>query len=183
MPLMELEANKQLDNAAFAAVFELLKMKREHVQRLANANGAAGESMALDLLEGSRFVRRPKGIGLRHLMAALAEIGITIKPTSFDVVALPEGQSVDFMSVDSIRLALPQMTFIEVKTANQQRVKPDFSSFFFALTEGEIRAAEALGSRHGVLLINRATNASLLTTVPEILARARSTTWQVSVQL
>lgn len=180
---MEPEANKPLDNAAFAAVCELLKVKREHVKRLVNANGAAGESMALTLLDSSRFVRRPKGSGLKHLMTALSETGITIKPTSFDVVALPEGQSVDFMSLDSTRLALPQMTFIEVKTSNQNRVKPDFSSFFFALTEGEIRAAEALGNRHGVLLINRATNASLLTTVPEILARARSTTWQVSVQL
>lgn len=180
---MELETNEPLDNTAFEAICELLKIKREHVQRLANINGAIGESIALGLLDGSRFVRRPKGVGLRHLMAALSETGITIKPTSFDVVALSEGRNVDFTSLDSIRLSLPQMRFIEVKTANQKRVKPDFSSFFFALTEGEIRAAEALGSRHGVLLINRATNASLLTTVPEILARARSTTWQVSVQL
>ncbi|MDE1161981.1 MAG: hypothetical protein PW792_08550 [Acidobacteriaceae bacterium] len=141
---MELEANKPLDNAAIVAICELLKTKREHVQRMANANGAAGESMALALLEGNRFVRRPKGTGLRNLMSALSEAGITIKPTSFDVIALPEGESVEFMSIDSVRIALPRMTFIEVKTANQKRVKPDFSSFFFALTEGEIKAAEAL---------------------------------------
>jgi hypothetical protein len=178
---MELEANKPLDAAAFTAICELLEIKREHVQRLANTNGASGEAMAL--VDNNQFVRRPKGNGLRHLMAALSEAGITIKPTSFDLVALPEGQRVDFMSIDSIRLALPAMKFIEVKTATQKRVKPDFSLFFFALTEGEIKAAEVLGNRHGVLLIHRATSASLLTTVPEILARARSTTWQVSVQL
>lgn len=178
---MELEASKPLGDAAFTTICELLEIKREHVQRFANANGAAGEARAL--VDNSHFVRRPKGNGLKHLMAALSETGITIKPTSFDVIALPEGQEVDFMRIDSIRLALPKMKFIEVKTANQKRVKHDFSSFFFALTEGEINAAEVLGYRHGVLLINRATNASLLTTVPEILARARSTTWQVSVQL
>jgi len=165
----------------FTTICELLELKREHVQRLANANGAAGEAMAL--IGNNRFVRRPKGSSLRHLMTALSATGVTIKPTSFDVIGLPECLEVDFTSVDSIRSALPEMKFIEVKTANQKRVKPDFSSFFFALTEGEIKAAEILGNRHGVLLINRATNASLLTTVPEILARARSTTWQISVQL
>jgi hypothetical protein len=86
---MELEANKPLDDAAFTAICDLLEIKREHVQRLANTNGASGEAMAL--IDNSQFVRRPKGNGLRHLMAALSETGITIKPTSFDVVALPEG--------------------------------------------------------------------------------------------
>lgn len=178
---MGLEVGKPIDDAAFVTICELLEIRREHVQRLANTNGAAGEVLAL--VGNGRLVRRPKGEGLRRLMAALSDTGITIKPTSFDVVALPEGQNVDFMSIDSIRLALPEMRFIEVKTATQKRVKPDFSSFFFALTEGEIKAAEVLGNRHGVLLVHRTTKAFLLTTVPEILARARSTTWQVSVQL
>lgn len=72
---------------------------------------------------------------------------------------------------------------IEIKSASQARVKPGFAGFFFALTEGEIVAAEALGSRHRVALYNKLTGELQLTSVPEILARARSSNWQLSVQL
>lgn len=120
---------------------------------------------------------------MRMLMTALQQSGIAIKPTSFDLIALPAGLTVDFLDLDSVRSALPEMKFIEVKTANQSRVQTDFAGFFFALTEGEITAAEALGERHGVLLFNKTTGDQLLTSVPEILARARSTNWQLSVQL
>ncbi|GAB3836001.1 hypothetical protein GCM10028821_33690 [Hymenobacter jeollabukensis] len=75
------------------------------------------------------------------------------------------------------------MVFIEIKTANQARVKDDFSGFFFALTESEIAAAEALGTRHRVALFNNITGAALLTSVADIMARAKSSSWQVSVQL
>jgi len=75
------------------------------------------------------------------------------------------------------------MTFIEIKTANQGRVRADFSGYFFAFTEGEIEAAEALGNRHKVMLNNNLTGETLLSSVPELLVRARSTTWQLSIQL
>jgi hypothetical protein len=83
----------------------------------------------------------------------------------------------------SITRWLPDMTFIEVKTANQKRVQPDFSGFFFALTEKEIQAYEVLGDRHCVVLFNAATEQMHRTSVAAILGRARSATWQVSVQL
>jgi len=116
-------------------------------------------------------------------MAALRDSGIIIKRSSFDAIALPEGRTVDFTDADAVKSNLQDMVFVEIKTANQSRVRPDFSGFFFALTEGELFASEALGNRHRVMLLNRATGAMLLTSVPEILARARSTNWQVSVQL
>ena len=75
------------------------------------------------------------------------------------------------------------MCFVEIKSANQARVKPGFSGFFFALTESEIVAAEALGKRHLVALYNKLTGELCLTSVPEILARAKSSNWQLSVQL
>ena len=161
---------------------DLLNLKREHIKRLANQKGAAGEAEALAL--NPHFVPRPKGAGLKQLMAALAESGTAIRKSSFDAIALPEGvDTIDFLDVEAIRELLPRMVFIEIKTANQARVRKDFSGFFFAFTEGEIAAAEALGFRHRVMLLNRATGGMLLTSVPEILARARSTNWQVSVQL
>ncbi len=116
-------------------------------------------------------------------MAALGESGVIVKRSSFDAIALPVGRVVDFTDAAAVKAGLPDMMFVEIKTANQARVRPDFSGFFFALTEGELAAAEALGSRHRVMLLNKATGTTLLTSVPEILARARSTNWQVSVQL
>jgi hypothetical protein len=58
-----------------------------------------------------------------------------------------------------------------------------FSGFFFALTESEIAAAELLGHRHRVALFNNLTGELLISSVPDIIARTRSMTWQLSVQL
>jgi hypothetical protein len=160
---------------------ELINLKREHVKRLANQKGAAGEAEVL--ATNVHFVARPKGPALDILMAALRESGVIVKRSSFDAIALPVGRVLDFTDAAAVRVSLPDMVFVEIKTANQARVRPDFSGFFFALTEGELIASEALGSRHRVMLLNKATGAMLLTSVPEILMRAKSTNWQVSVQL
>lgn len=119
----------------------------------------------------------------KNLLAALKEAGHNIRLSSFDAIALPPGLSVDLADMQSLRQRLPDMVFIEIKTANQARVKEDFSGFFFAFTEGELLAAEILGNRHKVLLVNKATGGMLLTSVAEILARSKSQNWQVSVQL
>jgi hypothetical protein len=160
---------------------EMLLLRKAHVDRLANTHGAAGEGRSLAIT--ANWIARPKGQAMKNLLAALAETGIVIAGTSFDLIELPVGASLDFHERDSITEWLPQMIFIEVKTANQSRVQPDFGGFFFALTEKEIQAYEALGKRHRVVLFNAATETMLRTSVAEILGRARSTTWQVSVQL
>ncbi|GAB2793763.1 hypothetical protein HNQ93_003786 [Hymenobacter luteus] len=160
---------------------DVIKAKRVHLARFANQQGAAGEVRALD--DMSNWVSRPRGKGLKVLLAALLEIGIQIKASSFDAIELPQAQNIDFMNVDQVRELLPHMIFIEIKTANQARVKPDFSGFFFALTESEIAAADALGSRHRVALRNNLTGETYMTSVPEIISRAKSSSWQLSVQL
>ena len=120
---------------------------------------------------------------MRTLLGALAESGIRIKASSFDAIALPAGVEVDFGDVTSVRAALAEMVFVEIKTANQSRVREDFSGFFFALTESEIEASIALGRRHRVVLFNKLTGSMLWTSVPELLNRSRSRTIQVSLQL
>ncbi|WP_181242603.1 hypothetical protein [Caulobacter vibrioides] len=160
-------------------LFEIIAQKRAHLQRLANTNGALGEQGAVFAMQ--TWLPRPKGVALKALLAALAETGIHIRPSSFDAIAAPA--PVDFHDQERLRAQLSDLVFIEIKTANQTRVKPGFAGFFFALTEGEIAAAEALGSRHRVALFNNQTGELLLTSVPEILGRSRSTNWQVSVQL
>ena len=160
---------------------ELIELRRSHVMRFANSNGAAGEATIVS--DQSGYIRRPRGPLAKVLLAALSEAGHTIKLSSFDAIALPHGVTVDFADINSVRARLPDMVFIEIKTANQARVKEDFSGFFFAFTEGELLAAEALGERHKVLLVNKTTGGMLLTSVAEILARSKSQNWQVSVQL
>lgn len=158
---------------------ELIISKRAHLARLASERGAVGEQAAIASMD--QWVPRPKGRSLRTLLEELAATGITIRSSSFDALALPG--SIDLDDRELLRAHLPAMTFIEIKTANQPRVRPGFGGFFFALTESEIAAADQLGSRHRVALFNNLTGELLLTSVPEIIARTKSTNWQLSVQL
>ncbi|TGE28148.1 hypothetical protein [Hymenobacter metallicola] len=160
---------------------DVINAKRVHLARLANQQGAAGEIQALNNM--SNWMPRPRGKELKTLLAALRDTGISIKASSFDAIELPYAVQVDFTDEEAVRKVLPQMIFIEVKTANQARVKADFSGFFFALTESEIAAADALGSRHRVALRNNLTGETYMTSVPEIISRAKSSSWQLSVQL
>lgn len=158
---------------------DLIREKRSHLARLANQSGAAGELAALASMD--HWTPRPKGSALRRLLDALASDGIYIKASSFDAMATPVPLA--FGDLDVLRTQLMQTVFIEIKTANQARVKAGFAGFFFALTEREILAAEQLGDRHRVALYNNLTGELLLTSIPEILERSRSTNWQVSIQL
>ncbi|WP_316224866.1 MULTISPECIES: hypothetical protein [unclassified Bradyrhizobium] len=158
---------------------EVILAKKAHLARLANQSGAAGEQDTILAME--RWVPRPKGQSLRILIEELATTGIVIKASSFDALALPA--PFDISDRTQLRAHLNEITFIEIKTANQSRVQPGFKGFFFALTESEIAAAEQLGSRHRVALFNNSTGELLITSVPEIISRAKSMNWQLSVQL
>ena len=160
---------------------EVIKLKRKHLARFANEAGAAGEAHVVESMND--WIPRPKGEGLKVLLSALEESGISIKHSSFDAIAHSKAGKLDFTDYSAVKAAIPEMVFIEIKTANQERVKEDFTGFFFALTESEIAASEALGKRHKVALFNKRTGVIKMTTVPEIIARAKSTNWQVSVQL
>lgn len=160
---------------------EVIVAKRQHLLRLANQKGAAGELSALDEMEN--WIPRPRGEGLKTLLRALDDKGIVIKASSFDAIALPDSSHIDFTDPQAVKAALPTMTFVEIKTANQKRVAADFSGFFFALTESEIAASEALGHQHKVALFNKMTGNIKMTSVVEIVASAKSTNWQLSVQL
>lgn len=163
------------------SLLEVIKSKRTQLLRLANRNGAAGEVILVEKM--ACWMPRPTGRGLQTLLAALKESGVTIKSSSFDAIALPSCHQIDFSDPMQVQRALPFMFFIEIKSANQKRVKPGFEGYFFALTESEISAAGQLGARHVVALYNKITEEVLLTSVSEVMTRARSSTWQVSIQL
>lgn len=162
-------------------ILELLAEKRAHLERFANQAGAAGENEVLE--RHSHFIPRPKGVQLNRLLEALQATGISIKRSSFDAIAMPIGTTVDFEDMVSLHANVGLMTFIEIKTASQRRVRADFGGFFFAITESEIAATHALGERHRVMLFNKANGSVLMTSIPELLVRVRSMTWQLSIQL
>lgn len=160
---------------------EFIKAKNQHIERLSNQSGASGETIVLEKMPN--WLRRPRGIGLKILLAALREDGIEIKGSSFDVIALQNEDKIDFTDAELVKSRLSEMIFIEIKTTTQRRVKEDFSGFFFALTENEITAADVLGGRHKVALYNKLTDKLLITSVSEILTRKKSSSWQLSIQL
>ena len=160
---------------------DVINSKKQHLARYANENGLNGELVTIESNEN--WIPRPKGNELKLLLSALEETGIIIKRSSFDALSIPKEVTVDFNDLESIKASLSDIVFIEIKSANQDRVKEDFTGFFFALTENEIKAAEALGNRHQVALYNKKTSEILMTSVSEIINRAKSSTWQVSVQL
>lgn len=160
-------------------LIQIIAAKRMHVDRMAAQSGAAGELRAISATD--QWSPRPKGPGLKTLLAELEATGISIKGSSFDAVASP--RPVNFLDPIDVRTSLEDMIFIEIKTANQTRIKPGFGGFFFAITENEISASDQLGSRHLVALFNKISGEVQITSVPDILARSRSMTWQLSLQL
>jgi hypothetical protein len=48
---------------------EVIKAKRQHLARMANQSGASGELIALAVME--HWVPRPRGIGVKVLLATL----------------------------------------------------------------------------------------------------------------
>ncbi|AVH33418.1 hypothetical protein AL475_15990 [Vibrio fluvialis] len=163
------------------SITEILAMKKEHAERLSSFTGTTGEKLSIE--DNKTWIERPKGSALSNLISALEQRGVKIKRTAFDAIAVPEDVTIDFQDIDSIGSHLDSFTFIEIKTTSKASVKEDFSGYFFAFTEGELRAAEQLGEKHQVALVNKKTESIVMSSVPELLSRAKSMHWQVSVQL
>ncbi|MGR5478982.1 hypothetical protein ACPV5A_17475 [Vibrio chagasii] len=162
-------------------IIDILQVRKEHIDRFSSTNGSQGENLAIQ--KNKQWIERPKAKQLNNLLSLLSEGGINIKRTSFDAIELPEDVSIDFGCLDSIKANLSLMNFIEIKTTNKESVKEDFTGYFFAFTESELHAAEQLGERHKVALVNKRTDSIVMSSVTELLARAKSMNWQVSIQL
>ena len=152
---------------------------------LSTTTGASGERKIAS--GNSRRVPRPSGTALTHLLEVMANLGYPgIPPTGFDAVELPQEACEEGFSFSSPELVLKwseHFIFVEIKTCTQERVDEGFGRFLFSFPEVEIRAAEILGERHIVLLYNQLTGQTLRTCIPELLGRASSKVWQLTVQL
>lgn len=65
------------------------------------------------------WIPRSKGNELKLLLSAFKEVGVIIKHSSFDALSIPKGVSIDFNDLVSIKASLTDITFIEIKSANQ----------------------------------------------------------------
>ncbi|MEZ9266208.1 hypothetical protein AB4508_07595 [Vibrio splendidus] len=160
-------------------ILDVIELNKVHLDRLSNQSGSNGEALAVEKYDD--MIPRPRGKKLSNLLDVLAETGIEIKKTSFDALACPDG--LDLGNLESIRNLIDQIVFIEIKTTKRKNVTDNFTGYYFGLTESEIDASKVLGDRHKVLLFNLNNRNTLFTSVPEILDRAKSQTWQVSVQI
>lgn len=159
---------------------EILAGRRKHVKRLSNQKGANAE---LGLFESGKYKKRPKGKEMQALLDAFETKKLNIKKSGFDAILVPEGVTVDFSDTKSILTSFDVLKFIEIKSTSKEKVKPGFGGYYFAFTESEMEAAEALGTQHMVLLVNTITGERLATSIPDLLKRASSKTWQMSIQL
>lgn len=145
-------------------------------------SGAAAEKKALETFSWSR---RPIGKEMINLLAVLHQNRKFIDPTSFDALTTKNGEEINFKSVDALSEIFDSLIFIEIKSGNQERLKEDFTDFFFALTYKEIQAALILEKQHMVVLLNTKPGKEniLYTNVTALLERATSMNWQLSIQL
>lgn len=170
-------ARRQVD------IESLLAGRKRRLRRMANQRGASGERLILSAHGYQNLVPRPSGPAMTAILKALEMEGTKIKRTSFDAILLRPDAKPDFSTIESAAAAIEGAIFLEIKATTRANVADDFTGFFFAVTEGEMQAAERLGRRHRVVLYNQLTGKTLETTVSDILARAKSATWQLSVQL
>ena len=157
-----------------------LEEKRVKLSKAATTRGAEGEKDAMILFEN--LIDRPKGKDMKNLLDALTQLDLNIKSTSFDKID-SGGVNIDFSDVNHLVQILPRLTFVEVKSTDRASIPEDFSGYFFAITENEIDASIILGEQYRVLLINKVTGYKKWTTVQALLERAKSKTWQVSLNL
>lgn len=150
-----------------------------------NTTGARGERRIVQV--HPHRVKRPNGHGLQFLLNAMADIGYPdIPPTGFDAVDIPQEAhegGFTFSSNRMVREWCEHFRFVEVKTCTQERADDGFGRFLFGFPYAEIRAAEILGDRYIVVLYNSLTGQIRESSLPDLLGRASSKAWQLTVQL
>lgn len=161
------------------------RLKKE---KITTQNGAEGEanfsSIALKLFPEYKIVRRPVGAARKAFIEVTSELELDIPVTGFDFIGIPTKVNLPLNEKEVWTENILDMIFIEVKTSKQTRTKADFSNFLFSITHKEERVAEAVGpEKHRVVLVNSLTGVTCVTSIKELLLRAKSISRQITVQL
>jgi hypothetical protein len=115
----------------------------------------------------------------RNLLVAFARRGMVVYGNAFDIIKLSaEVNMDDAMSVEE---HLDCVTVFEIKST-RKKIPPDFKSYFFALTAGEVLVAQSLKKRFRFVFVNVSTGDHLELSLREIFSRAKGIypTWSIS---
>lgn len=115
----------------------------------------------------------------RNLLVAFAKRGMVVYGNAFDVIKLSAEVNLD--DAMSVEEHLDCITVFEIKST-RKNIPPDFKSYFFALTAGEVLVAQSLKKRFRFVFVNVSTGDHLELSLREIFARAKGIypTWSIS---
>jgi hypothetical protein len=114
-----------------------------------------------------------------NLLVAFAKKNKVVYGKAFDIVKV--SSSVDLDDLADVEKNLKELVIYEIKSS-KKKLKPDFSSFFFALTGAEVLVAQSLKKQFRFVLVNTSNGEHLELTLADIFSRARGIypTWSIS---
>lgn len=137
----------------------------------------AGGRKALDILQNDPRLRiATLKVGQkRAIAAAFAANGLPVPGQAFDAVSTHElDEPLDFKDTRRLREQCRQLVLLEVKATNRVAVPRDFTGFFFAITTGELLAAQKLGERYRFALVHLVHREVRLSSLRELMRRTKA---------
>jgi hypothetical protein len=115
-----------------------------------------------------------------NLLIAFAKKGKVVYGKAFDIVKLSGPVILDDLA--NLEENLLKVTIFEIKST-KKNLRPDFSSFFFALTGAEVLVAQSLKKQFKFALVNTSTTEHIEMDLVEIFARAKGIypTWSILI--
>jgi hypothetical protein len=113
-----------------------------------------------------------------NLLVAFAKKGKVVYGKAFDIVKL--SGDFDLSDLSEVERNLASIVIYELKST-KKKLRPDFSSYFFALTGAEILVAQSLKKQFRFVLVNTSNGEHMELTLAEIFARAKGIypTWSI----
>ncbi len=115
-----------------------------------------------------------------NLLIAFAKKNKVVYGKAFDIVKL--SGPVKLEDLANLEENLHKVTIFEIKST-KKNLKPDFASFFFALTGAEVLVAQSLKKQFKFALVNTLTGEHIEMDLVEIFARAKGIypTWSILI--
>jgi len=152
-------------------------MKDDLIVEFQSGQKTAKAAAAILVAKTAGFII-PTGKQRQNLLVAFAKRGKVVYGRAFDVVKL--SSPVDLDNLAEVEKHLEQIRVFEVKST-RERLRPDFSGYFFALTAAEVLVAQSLKKQFGFVLVNTGTGEHLEMSLTEIFSRAKGIypTWSI----
>lgn len=115
-----------------------------------------------------------------NLLIAFAKKNKVVYGKAFDIVKLSGPVMLEDLA--NLEENLHKVTIFEIKST-KKNLRPDFGSFFFALTGAEVLVAQSLKKQFKFALVNTSTGEHIEMDLGEIFARAKGIypTWSILI--